>query len=117
MMQLPAAKRFAAGSFCPRGLKMLTRAAVFGTLDARDSGGDRREFMYITYKTAMQLYDLGFHSFWQEPPSRDNQRHQCTEIARWKKKRPHIENLCHCEERSDVAIRFPWVGSTFSCGA
>lgn len=50
---------------------MLTRAAVFGTLDARDSGGDRREFMYITYKTAMQLYDLGFHSFWQEHPSRD----------------------------------------------
>ena len=71
MMQLPAAKRFAAGSFCPRGLKMLTRAAVFGTLDARDSGDDRREFMYITYKTAMQLYDLGFHSFWQEHPSRD----------------------------------------------
>ena len=27
--------------------------------------------MYITYKTAMQLYDLGFHSFWQEHPSRD----------------------------------------------
>ena len=22
--------------------------------------------MYITYKTAMQLYDLGFHSFWQD---------------------------------------------------
>ena len=41
MMQLPAAKRFAAGSFCPRGLKMLTRAAVFGTLDVRDSGDDK----------------------------------------------------------------------------
>ena len=27
--------------------------------------------MYITYKTAMQLYELGFHSFWQEHPSRD----------------------------------------------
>ena len=34
------------------------------------------------------------------------QRHQCTEIAGRKKKRPHIEDLCHCEERSDVAIRF-----------
>ena len=41
MMQLPAAKRFAAGSFCPRGLKVLTRAAVFGTLDVRDNGDDK----------------------------------------------------------------------------
>ena len=32
---------------------MLTRAAVFGTLDVRDNGDDRREFVYITYKTAM----------------------------------------------------------------
>ena len=45
MMQLPAANRFAAGSFCLRGLKLLTRAAAFGTLDVRDNGDDRREFM------------------------------------------------------------------------
>ena len=66
MMQLPAAKRFAAGSFCPRGLKMLTRAAVFGTLDARDSGDDRREFyvkqpLNLSKENAPKKYTVSQH--------------------------------------------------------
>ena len=37
----PRREALAAGSFLPAGLKMLTRAAVFGTLDVRDNGDDK----------------------------------------------------------------------------
>ena len=41
----PRRESLRGGEFLPAGLKMLTRAAAFGTLDVRDNGDDRREFV------------------------------------------------------------------------
>lgn len=37
----PRREALRGGEFLPAGLKMLTRAAVFGTLDVRDNGDDK----------------------------------------------------------------------------